>query len=148
MTDFIDKLKKSIEDSYDTVRKNASNLRDIAEDLSKLAKIKFELHQFKAALEKKMALLGETVYPFLNENNIDGLKSHETLQVLLDDIKNIRNQIDLLQNAVKDLSEQTKHEPEKKGKVDLENQIDHLEKEIEARLKEIRAMKDQLKNSE
>ncbi|MGD9486613.1 MAG: DUF3939 domain-containing protein [Calditrichaceae bacterium] len=148
MTDFIDKLKKSIEDSYDTVRKNASNLRDIAEELSKLAKIKFELHQYKVALEKKMALLGETVYPFLMENNIDGLKSHETLQVLLDDIKNIRNQIDLLQNAVNDLSEQTRHEPVKKGKIELENQIDHLEKEIEARLKEIRAMKDQLKNSE
>ncbi|MGD9899056.1 MAG: hypothetical protein AB7T22_08015 [Calditrichaceae bacterium] len=148
MTDFIDKLKKSIEESYDTVRKNAGNLRDIAEELSKLAKIKFELHQYKAALEKKMALLGETVYPFLMENNIDGLKSHETLQVLLDDIKNINNQIDLLQNAVKDLSEQTRHEPEKKSKIDLENQIDHLEKEIEARLTEIRAMKDQLKNSE
>lgn len=148
MTDFIDKLKKSIEDSYDTVRKNANNLRDIAEELSKLAKIKFELHQFKVALEKKMALLGETVYPFLTENNINGLKSHETLQVLLDDIKNIRNQIDLLQNAIKDLSEQSRTEPEKKGKAELENQIDHLEKEIEERLKEIRAMKDQLKNSQ
>ena len=91
MSDFFDKLKKGVEDSYSNLRVNAINLKDTAGEYGKIAKLKFELHQLKASREKKLAMLGDTVYPYLLQNNIEALKSHETLAMLLDEIKNISN---------------------------------------------------------
>ncbi len=144
MSDFIDRLKKTVEGSYDTVRTNAGNIRDIATDVSKLAKMKYEMHQLKAARDKKLALLGKTVYPYLLENNVDGLKKHETLSMLLDEIKNLSNQAELLQHQIETHSIGEKQHKEEADTEDVRAEIEKLEKQIEERLTELKAVKDAL----
>ncbi len=140
MSDFLDKLKKSAEGSYSTVWHNAVNLKDIAEDYGKTAKLKFELYQLKSAREKKLALLGKTVFPFLLENNIKALKTHETLQMLLDEIKNIGNQVELVQHAIADISVKEKI-PKLKDHKKIQSEIEILEQQIEVQLEELRVVK-------
>jgi hypothetical protein len=140
MSDFLDKLKKSAEGSYSTVRNNAVNLKDIAEDYGKIAKLKFELHQLKLVHEKKFALLGKTVFPYLLENNTTALKTHETLQMLLDEIKNIGNQVELVQHAISDISIREKT-PTVQDNKKLHSEIELLEQQIEEQLKELQATK-------
>jgi len=140
MSDFLDKLKKSAEGSYSTVRNNAISLKDIAGDYGKIAKLKFELHQLNSTREKKLALLGKTVFPYLLENNTKALKTHETLQMLLDEIKNISNQVELVQHAISDISIREKvARPEDHKK--LHSEIELLELQIEEQLEELKSVK-------
>ena len=140
MSEFVEKLKKSIEDGYDTVKMNASGLKEIAEDFSKIAKLKFEHYQLKTARDKKFNLLGTTVYPYLLEGNYNDLKGHETILMLLDEIKNLTNQIELLHHAIVDISAREKKEPKIQNKEDLKKEIERLEDH----LSEIKAVKSAL----
>ncbi len=146
MNDFISRLKKSVEDSYDSLRMNAGSIKDVAEEFSKIAKLKFELYQLDGVREKKLTLLGKSVYPFLLENNLDGLKEHETLPVLLDEIKNHSNQIELIQHAIKDISQKGPKPITGEDKQNIRIEIDALEKQIEARLNDLKAVKEALKD--
>ena len=142
MSDFLDKLKNSVEEGYSALRVNAINLKETAGEYGKIAKLKFELHQLKSSREKKLALLGSTVYPFLLENNPEALKSHETLMMLIDEIKNISNQIELLQRAIEDIATKEKLEKKKVRDHDkMRKEIEDLEKQIESHLKDIQAVK-------
>ena len=144
MTDFFDKVKKTIEQSLDRVKVNAQGLKDTAEDLGKVARLKFDLHQLNGSKRKKLQLLGETVYPFLNENKVDDLKTHESLPVLIDEIKDLGNQIELTQKSIEEVQQQTKDEPKPVNQEDLRNQINELESEIESRIEELKIVKDTL----
>ena len=138
MTDFLDKIKKGVEEGFDAVRNNAGTIKDKAEDLGKIAKLKFELHQLKSAREKKLALLGNTTFPYLVENNTEALRTHETLQILLDEIKNLNNQIELVQHAITDISARERQELKKlQNNEKIRREIEKLEKQIE----EIKAVK-------
>lgn len=142
MTNFLDKLKRNVEEGYSTVRDNAINLKDIAEDYGKITKLKFELHQNSSMAEKKFALLGKTVFPYLIENNYEGLKEHEGLPVVLDDIKNINNKTELIQHTIKNVM--VRDVPESISETErerLSQEINQLENEIENHLKELKAVK-------
>jgi len=145
MSDFLDKLKKGVEESYSTIRINAANLKETAGEYGRIAKLRFEMFQLNSTMDKKMALLGSTVYPYLLENNPQALKSHETLPILLDEIKNISNQIELIQIAIKDISKNEKQAYKKlRDHAKIRNEIENLEKQIETHLKELKDVKKSL----
>jgi len=148
MTDFFDRFKKTFEEGLETVRQNAMNLKDVAEEYSKVAKLKFELYQLKSSRDKKLTLLGNTVYPFLMENDFKGLKAHETLFTIVKDIKSLNDQIDLLKVAIDDMSENETDGEKTDDSEHLKDQITNLEKDIEERLKEIKIMKEELGKNE
>ncbi len=147
MSDLIERLRKALEESLETAKHNAQNLKEIAEEYGKVARLKFELHQIQTSRKKKMELLGETVFPFLNENRYTDLKNHETLQVILDNIKNLDNDIELTQKNLESLRSQTNATEPEKDEEELKNEIKKVEKEIESRIKELRAVKDALKKN-
>lgn len=147
MNDFLDKLKKSVEDSYTALRENATTIKETAGEYGRIAKLKFEMFQLNSAREKKMALLGSTVYPYLLENNPEALKSHETLQILLDEIKNLSNQIELVQIAINDISSNEKQAYKKlRDHTKIRKEIEDLEEQIETHLKELKNVKKSLEN--
>lgn len=149
MSDFLEKLKKSVEDGYSNIRINAVNIKETAGEYGKIAKLKFELFQLNSSHEKKMALLGKTVYPYLLENNAEALKTHEALQMLLDEIKNIVNQIELMQRAIEDISQREKVEKKKIQDYDkMRKEVENLEKQIEEHLKELQEVKKSLNNEQ
>jgi len=145
MSDFLDKLKKGVEESYTSIRINAANLKETAGEYSRIAKLRFEMFQLNSTRDKKMALLGSTVYPYLLENNPQALQSHETLPILLDEIKNISNQIELIQIAINDISKNEKQAYKKlRDHAKIRNEIESLEKQIESHLKELKDVKKSL----
>jgi len=142
MSDLISKLKKTIEESLDTARNNAQSLKEMAEEYGKVARLKFDLYQLQNAKRKKLELLGETVFPFLTENNFDGLKKHETLPMLLDDIKNTDNEIELTLKAINEAGERESESETNEEKEDLKKKIEEVEGEIESRLNELKIVKE------
>ena len=56
MTDFFDKVKKTIEQSLDRAKVNAQGLKDTAEEMGKVARLKFDLHQLSSSKRKKLQL--------------------------------------------------------------------------------------------
>lgn len=147
MSEILSKLKKSFELSFDTAKHNAQNLKEIAGDYSKVARLKFEVFQLENSRKKKIELLGETVFPYLSENNHNGLKKHETLQILLDDIKNTDNEIELTQRTIDEISEKDKIEAASQDKEELKQKIKDVESEIESRMHELKIVKDVINKS-
>lgn len=143
MSDVLNKIRKAIEDSLENARANAQGLKEIAEDYGKTARLKFELHQLKLSERKKFELLGKTVFPYLVANDFKGLRKHETLQVIIDDLKNLQNEIQLTQN---ELDQHLKKEDE--GTVDnpkekVREEIKQIENEIESRIEEIKKIREE-----
>ena len=102
------------------------------------------MHQLQSSKRRKLQLLGETVYPFMAENKVDALKTHETLPVLLDEIKNLDNQIELTQKSITNVAKDLKEETRIKNQEELRDQIGELESEIEERIQELKIVKDAL----
>ena len=148
MNDLIDKIRKTLEESLETAKQNAQNLKEIAEDYGKTARLKFELYQLQSSRKKKMELLGETVFPFINEKNYTDLKKHETLQVIIDNIKGLDDDIELTRKALELQRNPDKQQSRELNKEELQNQINEVEKEIESRIDELRAVKDALKKND
>ncbi len=143
MADLVSKIKKAIEDTLETAKGNAQSLKEIAQDYGKTARLKFELHQLKISKRKKFELLGKTVFPYLVANDYKGLKKHETLSVLLDDIKNIINQIQLTQNELEQHLKNTEAAGKPEPKEKIKKEIQQIESEIESRLEEIKKIQEE-----
>jgi len=143
MADLVSKIKKAIEDTLETAKSNAQSLKEIAQDYGKTARLKFELHQLKISKRKKYELLGKIVFPYLVANDYQGLKKHETLNVLLDDIKNIINQIQLTQNELEQHLKNTEAAGKPEPKEKIKKEIQKIESEIESRLEEIKKIQEE-----
>ncbi|OQX74129.1 MAG: hypothetical protein B6D61_11880 [Bacteroidetes bacterium 4484_249] len=148
MADLLNKIKIVFEDGLDTFKANASNLKEITEDFGKSTKLRFELYQLQNAKKKKLELLGETVYPFLIKNDYKGLKAHETLQVLLDEIKNYGNEIELIKRKLDDFAQENRNQSPASLRASLQTQIDELENDIEDKIKELRTIKENINNTD
>ena len=74
MTSLLDKMKKTLEESYDIVRDGASTMIEKAEDFGRISKLKFEIRQASTNVEKKLTVLGDAVFPHLMKNDVDALK--------------------------------------------------------------------------
>ncbi len=148
MADLLNKLKIVLEDGLDTFKANASNLKEITEDFGKTTKLRFELYQLQSAKKKKLELLGETVYPFLIKNDYKGLKAHETLQVLLDEIKNYGNEIELIKRKLEEFAQENRNQSPESLRASLQTQIDDLESDIEDKIKALRTIKENIKSAD
>ncbi len=144
MSDLLNRIKKSIEEGMDVAKANAQGLKEMAEEYGKTAKLKYDIFQLENSKKRKMELLGETVFPFLVENNTAGLKKHETLIYLLDSIKNIDNQIELNQKALQDITEGDTEDARRQERDDLRNQINEIEKDIEEKIKALKIVKESI----
>ncbi|MBD3225375.1 MAG: hypothetical protein GF313_11630 [Caldithrix sp.] len=145
MTQLMNKLRTALEDGIEVARNNAQNLKELTEEYSKVARLRFNLYQLQNARRKKLEFLGDTVYPYLLENNVDGLKKHETLQIVLDDIKNLENDIELTRKAIRRHTSKSKSETTSSEEIDheeMQKQIGKLEEEIEQRLEELKIVKE------
>jgi len=148
MADLLNKIKIVFEDGLDTFKANASNIKEITEDFGKTTKLRFELYQLQNAKKKKLELLGETVYPFLIKNDYKGLKAHETLQVLLDEIKNYGNEIELIKRKLDDFAQENRNQSPASLRASLQTQIDELENDIEDKIKELKTIKENINNTD
>ena len=96
------------------------------------------------ARRRKFTLLGETVFPYLYENRVDDLKAHENLRIILDDIKNLSNQIQLAERRLQDMTNEDLLKTPGLDRDRLQDEIENLEGEIENRLQELRLVKESI----
>jgi len=144
MADVFTRIKKTLTDGLDLARNNAQNIKETAGEYGKTARLKFDIAQLKSNKKKKMNLLGESVYPFLAKNDFKGLEKHDTLRVLVDDIKLLQSEIDL---SEKNLNQLLDKEPTPEfDRQQVRDQIKELEDQIESRISDLKNVKDSLDN--
>ena len=141
MTSLLDQIKKTLEETYDTVRGSASTMIDKAEDFSKISKMKFDIRQMSSNAEKKLTVLGDAVLPHLIKNNVDALKDNPAIKLIVEEIQDLNKQINDKQKEIDKLVAETEKIVKGKGEEKMHQRIIILEKEIEQRMSELKKLK-------
>ena len=141
MTSLLDQIKKTLEDTYDTVRDSASTMIDKAEDFGKISKMKFDIRQMSSNAEKKLTVLGDAVLPHLITNDVDTLKDNPAIKLVVEEIQDLNKQIDDKQKEIDKLVAETEKINKEKEEEKILYRINILEKEIEQRMSELKKLK-------
>jgi gas vesicle protein len=141
MTSLLDQIKKTLEETYDTVRDSASTMIDKAEDFGKISKMKFDVRQMSSNTEKKLTILGDAVLPHLIKNDVDALKDNPAIKLVVEEIQDLNKQIDDKQKEINKLVTETEKIVKEKEEEKMHLRIDILEKEIEQRMSELKKLK-------
>ncbi len=141
MTSLLEQIKQTLEETYDTVRGSASIMIDKAEDFGKISKIKFDIRQLSSSAEKKLTILGDAVLPYLIKNNVDALKDNPAIKLVVEEIQDLNKQIDDKQKEVDKVVAESEKIAKEKEEEKLHGRIEILEKEIEARMSELKVLK-------
>ena len=141
MTSLLDQIKKTLEETYDTVRDSASTMIDKAEDFGKISKMKFDIRQMSSNAEKKLTVLGDAVLPHLIKNDVDALKDNPAIKLVVEEIQDLNKQIDDKQKEIDLLLAETEKVVKEKEEEKLHLRIQILEKEIEQRMAELKKLK-------
>jgi len=141
MASLLEQIRKTVEETYDTVRGSASEMIEKAEDFGKVSKMRFDIRQLSTNVERKLTILGDAVLPHLIKNDVTALKDNPAIKLVVEEIQDLNKQIDDKQKAIdKILVESQKITKEKEGEK-LHTRIEILEKEIEERMSELNKLK-------
>ena len=141
MTSLLDQIKKTLEETYDTVRDGASSMIDKAEDFGKISKMKFDIRQMSTNAEKKLTVLGDAVLPHLIKNDVDALKDNPAIKLVVEEIQDLNKQIDDKQKEIDTLVIETEKITKEKEEKKMQERVQILEKEIEHRMSELKKLK-------
>ena len=146
MTSLLEQIRKTLEDTYDTMRDSASTMIDKAEDFGKISKMKFDVRQMSSSVEKKLTILGDAVFPHLIKNDVEALKDNPAIKLVVEEIQDLNKQIDDKQKEIDKLVSESEKVIKKKEKEKLHHRIDTLEQEIEQRMNELKKLKGEEKS--
>ncbi len=141
MTSLLDQIKKTLEETYDTVRDSASSMIDKAEDFGKISKMKFDIRQMSTNAEKKLTVLGDAVLPHLIKNDVDALKDNPAIKLVVEEIQDLNKQIDDKQKEIDKLVVETEKITKEREEKRMQERVQILEKEIEHRMSELKKLK-------
>ena len=141
MTSLLDQIRKTLEETYDTVRDSASTMIDKAEDFGKISKMKFDIRQMSSNAEKKLTVLGDAVLPHLIKNDVNALKDNPAIKLIIEEIQDLNKKIDDKQKEIDILVAETEKIVKGKEEEKLHLRINILEKEIEQRISELKKLK-------
>jgi hypothetical protein len=141
MTSLLDQIKKTLEETYDTVRDGAATMIDKAEDFGKVSKMKFDIRQMSSNAEKKLTVLGDAVLPHLIKNDVDALKDNPAIKLVVEEIQDLNKQIDDKQKEIDILITETEKIVKEKEEERMHERVQILEKEIEQRMSELKKLK-------
>jgi len=141
MASFLEQIRKTLEETYDTVRGSASIMIDKAEDFGKISKMKFDIRQMSSNAEKKLTILGDAVLPHLIKNDVTALKDNPAIKLVVEQIQDLNKQIDDKQKEIDKMVEETEKQMKEKEEEKLHERIRFLEKEVEERMAELTRLK-------
>ncbi|MFC2088689.1 hypothetical protein ACFLSX_03730 [Calditrichota bacterium] len=145
MTTLLDKIRKTLEEGYDVFRDGATTAIDKAEDFGKISKLKFEVKQQSANVEKKLTILGDAIYPYLLKNDVEALKDNSAVKIILDEIKEMNSEIEDKQKQIDDIMAENEKIVKEKEQDKMQKNIEILEKEIEERMEVLKKLKEENK---
>jgi len=141
MTSLLEQIKKTVEETYDTVRGSASEMIEKAEDFGKISKMRFDIRQLSTNVEKKLTILGDAVLPHLIKNDVAALKDNPAIKLVVEEIQDLNKQIDDKQKEIDKILVESQKITREKEEEKLHTRIEILENEIEERMKELNKLK-------
>jgi gas vesicle protein len=141
MTSLLEHIKKTVEETYDTVRGSASDVIEKAEDFGKISKIRFDLRQLSNNVEKKLTILGDAVLSHLIKNDVEALKDNPAIKLVVEEIQDLNKKIDDKQKEIDKIVSESQKITKEKEVEKLHTRIEVLEKEIEERMSELKKLK-------
>ncbi len=141
MASFLEQIRKTLEETYDTVRDGASTMIEKAEDFGKISKMKFDIRQMSSNAEKKLTVLGDAVLPHLIKNDVAALKDNPAIKLVVEEIQDLNKQIDDIQKEVDIIVDETEKHIKEKEEDKLHDRIKSLESEVEERMAELTRLK-------
>ena len=141
MASFLEQIRKTLEETYDTVRDGASTMIEKAEDFGKISKMKFDIRQMSSNAEKKLTVLGDAVLPHLIKNDVAALKDNPAIKLVVEEIQDLNKQIDDKQKEVDIIVDETEKHIKEKEEDKLHDRIKSLESEVEERMAELTRLK-------
>lgn len=141
MISTLDKIRKTLEESYDSFRDGASAVIDKAEDFGKINKLKFEIRQLSVNVEKKLTVLGDAAYTHLVKNDIEALKNNPAIKLVVEEIQDFNTQIESKQKQIDEIISTSEQQFKSKEHGKMQEKIDILEKEIEERMRVLNELK-------
>jgi len=145
MVSLLERIKKTLEDSYDVVRDSASTMIDKAEDFGKISKLKFDIRQISSNVEKKLTILGDAVFPHLVKNDVEALKDNPAIKLIVEDIQDLNKKMDDKQEDIDKLEVENEKITKARQQEKLQERIILLEKEIEERMSALKELKGEVK---
>jgi hypothetical protein len=141
MTSLLEQIRKTVEETYDTVRGSASEMIEKAEDFGKVSKMRFDIRQLSTNVERKLTILGDAVLPHLIKNDVGALKDNPAIKLVVEEIQDLKKQIDDKQKAIDTILVESQKITREKEEEKLHTRIEILEKEIEERMSELNKLK-------
>ena len=141
MASLLEQIKKTVEETYDTVRGSASEMIEKAEDFGKLSKMRFDIRQLSTNVERKLTILGDAVLPHLIKNDVGALKDNPAIKLVVEEIQDLNKKIDDKQKAIDKILVETQKISREKEEEKLHTRMEILEKEIEERMNELNKLK-------
>jgi len=141
MASLLEQIKKTVEETYDTVRGSASEMIEKAEDFGKVSKMRFDIRQLSTNVERKLTILGDAVLPHLIKNDVAALKDNPAIKLVVEEIQDLNKQIDDKQKAIDKILVESQKITREKEEEKLHTRMEVLEKEIEERMSELNKLK-------
>lgn len=141
MVSLLEQIRKTLEETYDTVKDGAANVIDKAEDFGRISKMKFDVRQMSSNAEKKLTILGDAVLPHLIKNDVDALKDNPAIKLVVEEIQDLNKQIDDKQKEIDKLVTESEKITKQKEEEKFHERVKILEKEIEQRMNELKKLK-------
>ncbi len=143
MINTLEKIKKTLEESYDVFRDSATNIIDKAEDFGKISKLKFEIRQITVSVEKKLTVLGDAVYNHLIKNDVEALKNNPAIKLVVEEIQDLYGQIETKQKQIDELVAENQEILKSKEQDKMQKKIEILEQEINERMSILKQLKNE-----
>jgi hypothetical protein len=141
MASLLEQIRKTVEETYDTVRGSASEMIEKAEDFGKVSKMRFDIRQLSTNVERKLTILGDAVLPHLIKNDVEALKDNPAIKLVVEEIQDLNKQIDDKQKAIDKILVESQKINREKEEEKLHTRMEILEKEIEERMSELNKLK-------
>ena len=141
MATLLEKIRKTLEESYDYFRDNANTVMEKAEDFGRISMLKFEIKQMSASVERKLAVLGDAVFPHLLSGDLSPLQDNPAVKLVLEEIQELNRQIEARQKEVNQIIRDNEAEIRVREHGEMKKRIEQLEKEIEDRMADLNEVK-------
>jgi polyhydroxyalkanoate synthesis regulator phasin len=137
MTTLLEKIRKTLEEKYDYFRDNANTVMERAEDFGRISMLKFEIKQMSASVERKLAVLGDAVFPHLLSGDLSPLQDNPAVKLVLEEIQELNRQIDAKHKEMNQIIQSNETEIRLREHGEMKKRIEELEKEIEDRMADL-----------
>jgi hypothetical protein len=101
-----EKIKRSLDDAYQTVKSGTSKATWKAEEKTKLTRLNMKITSLKRDMDAVMAQLGNRIYTLREQQGLDNVFQDETITGIFEEADKFQGEVAKLQEEMKRISEE------------------------------------------